>query len=193
MAETFINSAFKVKTGKVPVIDGLVPEKGAMMFDESTSTMYFGDGFNWLAIDVTTEGMAVTGVSFVDAMTSGVPVEPADFFDTIQYNRGTALTVSIPGQSATVNTNGSYRIFYNYTAQSSTPNTTLLFDVAIDGTPTGSPVTLVMPKKDTPVSQIGTLTIPGLVATNVLTLCIEVDKNCTLTRENQEVGISLVA
>ena len=192
MGQTFFNSAFKVKVGTIPVIDGIVPEKGALLFDESISTLYLGDGFNWTAIELSTEGMAVTGESFIDAMTAGVLLEPADYFDTIVYNRGTALTISIPAQTVTVNTNGSYRIFYNYTAESTAPNTTLLFDIAINGTPTGSPVQLFMAKKDTPVSQSGTLTIPGIVATDVLTLCIEVDKTCTLTRGNQEVGISLI-
>ena len=194
MSQTLKNSAFKVKAGSVATTLGIIPEKGAILFDESQNTPVIGDGFNWLTFTPSIDAIALVanGDIYSDAMTVGVPIEPADFFSVIRYNLGTAFTVSIPGQSATINTTGSYRINYLFNAQADTPNIMFLFDVAMDGTPLGVPLQNFLPKKDTPVSFSGQFVIPGITATDVLTLWIQSDKTATVQRFGQEIGISLV-
>lgn len=194
MAQVLKNSAFKVKSGSVETTLGLPAEKGAILFDESLNSLVIGDGINWITLASSLEGIALVanGDIFEDAMTAGVPIEPADFFAAVKYNIGTALTPSIPAQTVTVNTTGSYRINYFYNAQSTQPNTTLLFDIAMNGTPLGVPIESFLPKKDTLVSFSGQFVVPGITATDVLTLWIQADKTCTMQRFNQEIGISLV-
>ena len=194
MTQTITNSAFKVKMGSVETTLGLPPEKGAVVFDESLNSFVIGDGINWLAFTTTLDGIALAanGDVFTDILTAGVPVEPADFFSVVLYNIGSSLTPSIPAQTVVANTTGSYRFNYFYNAQSTQPNTTLLFDIAVNGTPLGAPISSFMPKKDTSVSFSGQFVVPGITATDVLTLCIEADKSCTVQRFNQEIGISLV-
>ena len=188
------NSAFKVKSGSVENTLGIPAEKGAILFDESLNSLVIGDGINWLSFGTTLDGvsLAANGDVYSDILTAGVPVEPADFFSVVVYNLGSSLTPSIPAQTVTANTTGSYRFNYFYNAQSTVPNTTLLFDIAVNGTPLGAPISSFMPKKDTSVSFSGQFVVPGITATDVLTLCIEADKACTLQRFGQEIGISLV-
>ena len=194
MTTQITNSAFKVKMGSVPNTLGIPPEKGAVLFDESLNSFVIGDGINWLAFTTTLDGIALAanGDIYSDVMTAGVPIAPADFFSVILYNIGSSLTPSIPAQTVTVNTTGSYRLNYLFNAQSNTPNTTFLFDVVVNGTPLGFPVENFLGKKDTPVSFGGQFVIPGLTATDVLTLWIQSDKNATVQRFGQEIGISLV-
>ena len=194
MSQTLKNSAFKVKAGSVATTLGIIPEKGAILFDESQNTPVIGDGFNWLTFTPSIDAIALVanGDIYSDAMTVGVPIEPADFFSVIRYNLGTAFTVSIPGQSVTINTTGSYRINYFFNAQSDAPNTTFLFDISVDGTPLGVPIVNFLPKKDTPVSFSGQFVVPGITATDILTLWIQSDKSATVQRFGQEIGISLV-
>lgn len=194
MTQVILNSAFKVKMGSVENTLGLPPEKGAVVFDESQNSFVLGDGINWLAFTTTLDGIALAanGDVFTDILTAGVPVEPADFFSVVLYNIGSSLTPSVPGQTATVNTTGSYRFNYFFNAQSTQPNTTLLFDIAVDGTPLGAPIVSFMGKKDTPVSFSGQFVVPGITAAEVLSLWIQADKSCTIDRFNQEIGISLV-
>lgn len=188
------NSSFKVKTGSVSNTLGIPPEKGAILFDDSQNAPVIGDGINWLTFTPSTAAIALVanGTIFSDTLSSGVAVEPADYFSVIVYNLGTALTPAIPGQTVTANTTGSYRINYFFNAQSTVPNTTLLFDIAVNGTPLGAPISSFMGKKDTSFSFSGQFVIPGITATDILTLWIRADKNCTVDRFNQEIGISLV-
>lgn len=194
MSQKLTNSSFKVKAGSVATTLGIIPEMGAILFDESQNTPVIGDGFNWLTFTPSIDAIALVanGDIYSDAMTVGVPIEPADFFSVIRYNLGTAFTVSIPGQSVTINTTGSYRINYFFNAQSDAPNTTFLFDISVDGTPLGVPIVNFLPKKDTPVSFSGQFVVPGITATDILTLWIQSDKSATVQRFGQEIGISLV-
>lgn len=194
MAQKVTNSAFKVKMGAVENTLGLPPEKGAVVFDESQNSFVIGDGINWLAFTTTLDGVALAanGDVFSNTLTAGVAVEPADFFSVVLYNTGTALTPAIPGQTITVNTTGSYRVNYFFNAQSTTPNTTLSFDIAVNGTPLGAPILNFLGKKDTSFSFSGQFVVPGITATDVLTLWIQADKSATIQRFSQEIGISLV-
>jgi len=192
MAQTLINSAFKVKAGSVANTTGIPPEKGALLFDESVNGPVVGDGFNWLSFTPTAEAIAVTGTEVADAMTAGVAILPATYFDVILYNYGTALTPVIVGQTITINTDGSYRFNYAFQVKSSTPNTIFQFDVAKNGTPLGAPLSFSLPKKDTYESFSGNFVIPGLVNTDVLTLWISSNKTATVTRDAVQVGMSLV-
>ncbi len=192
MAITKTNSSFKTKMGTEPDTLGLVPERGALVFSIADGGPVVADGFNWLTFAPAFDGIALTGTLFPNAMVAATPVEPASYFDALVYNLGTALTPSIPGQTVTINTDGHYRINWAFTAQSNVTATQLSFDVAINGTPTGSPVVLQLPVAGTPLRFSGSLVIPGLVATDVLTLWIETDKTCQLNRGNQAVGISLL-
>jgi len=194
MSETKTNSAFKVKAGSVSTTLGIIPEMGAMLFDESQHAPVIGDGFNWLTFTPSIDAIALVanGDIYSDAMIASVPIEPADFFSIIRYNLGTAFTVSLPGQSVTINTTGSYRINYLFNAQSDAPNTTFLFDIAVNGTPLGVPVQNFLGKKDVSVTFSGQFVVPGITATDILTLWIQSDKAATVQRWGQEVGISLV-
>ena len=192
MGTNITNSAFKVKTGAVPNTIGLPPEKGAILFDESVGGPVVGDGFNWLTFTPAAEAVAVTGAEEVDAMTAGVAIEPATFFDTILYNYGTALTPVIIGQTLTINTDGSYRFNYAFKVESSTPNTIFQFDVAKNGTEFGAPLSFSLPKKDTSLAFSGQFVLPGLVNTDELTLWISSNKTATITRTEVQVGMSLV-
>ena len=110
MALQLKNSAYKIKVGTEVSRLTLPPEKGAVIFDDTTQILYYGDGFNWIEFTIATEGIALFGTGFVDAMTAGVPVTDVEFFTSIIYNRGTALTPSIPAQTVTINTNGNLRL-----------------------------------------------------------------------------------
>jgi hypothetical protein len=188
------NSAFKVKVGTVLSTLGIVPEKGAILFDESQGGPVVGDGFNWLTFEASGDGIALAanGDVFDNTMVAGVPVEPADYFSVIEYVIGTALTPVIIGQTVTINSDGSYRLNYFFNAQANTPNVTLLFDIAVNGVALGAPIVSFLPKKDTPVSFSGQFVIPGLVDTDELTLEIETDKSCELSRHGQKIGMTKV-
>jgi hypothetical protein len=191
---TFIhNSAFKAKMGSVPNTLNIPPEKGALLFDESQNAPVVGDGINWLTFAPSIDAIALTSNSteYVDAMTAAVAVEPADFFSNVLYNLGTALTPSIPAQTVVANTTGSYRFNYLYWAKSTVPNTKLDFDIAINGTPLGVPIINLLKTKDTRYTFQGQFVVPGITATDILTLWIKTDKTCTLTRGGQEIGIAL--
>jgi hypothetical protein len=194
MATTIKNSAFKVKTGSVPNTLNIPPEKGAILFDESQGGPVIGDGVNWLtfAPSIDAISLAANGDVYSDSFTAGVPIEPVDFFSVIVYNYGTALTPSIPLQNVTINTNGSYRVNWSYRIKSSVPNTTLSFDVAVGGVALGAPIPNYIPRKNEWFTFTGQFVIPGLVATDILTLWAQTDKTANINRSDQAVGISLV-
>jgi hypothetical protein len=185
------NSAFKVKMGTVKSLDGLIPERGALVFSLADNAVFLGDGFNWLTFEPSSFGAAVTGTSFDNAMLAATPVLSADYFDAILYNLGSAMTISIPAQTVTIDIDGDYRINWLFNVQCDVPNVGLHFDISLNGTPVGH-FDVFLSTKNTPVSAGGTATIPGLVDTDVLTLDIETDKACNLTRFAQEVGYTKI-
>jgi len=192
MADHLINSAFKVKVGTVEHTGHIPPERGAIVFSKLDGHIYVGDGFNWLTFETSTLGAAITGSVFLDAMVAATPVVTAEYFDAIEYNLGGAMTISIPAQTIVIDIAGGYQINWLFNASCDVPQTTLHFDILIDGTPFGTGFDVFMKTKNAPVSSGGTLLIPGLLGTEVLTLNMVTNKSCNLTRSAQRVGISKV-
>lgn len=192
MPQVLTNSAFKVKVGTVEHTGHIPPERGAIVFSKLDGQIYVGDGFNWLTFETSTLGAAITGTSFLDAMVANVPVVTAEYFDAIEYNLGAAMTISIPAQTIVIDIAGGYQLNWLFNAAADVPQVNLHFDILIDGTPFGPGFDVFLKTKNASVSSGGTLLLPGLLGTEVLTLNMMTNKSCNLTRSAQRVGISKV-
>ena len=89
------NSAFKVKAETVQSHEGIMPEKGALLFCEENSCLVYGDGFNWLRLGPESAVKSALALALntpqIEPCVGGVE-EQAVFYDTVVYNLGTAFT-----------------------------------------------------------------------------------------------------
>ena len=190
--QTYNTENFKIKLGVVDDVNALQPEQGAMAFDKATSSPYCADGVNWLSLSGAVQDEAISLLhegAIPVAVTAGVPVI-ADWFDEVVYNIGTAFTESIPAQTVTINTTGSYSYYTEFQVEADTPNVLFSYYPTINWVrQTARTVTLTTKNKPEIVTyQIG----PSLNATDVIEVSVSADKTCTVTGSLVSTGIRLI-
>ncbi len=188
-----LNSAFKIKAGSVATTEGLVPEKGAIIFDESTGSAKVGDGANWQPIPEN-ENLSNAGISLQaqadQALVLDTPFTPLVFFDTIDYQKGTNIVPTI-GDTITFNADMIVDFSNQFQAAVSEKDVTVLIETLINGSPVGARE-LFFKRDDTFITF--SWAIRSVVANlDVMTLRATADKSCTFSLDNLLSGIQQVS
>jgi hypothetical protein len=184
------NSSFKVKAESVNDDSGIVPEKGALLFDNSRSTLVMGDGFNWLplgpgaatkdsvALDLATPGSQVLVVA--------TPVAPITIYDTIVYTIGTTVTPTL-GSTVTLTADGIVDVSSDFALSSNSPNTTLTIELLINGSPVASRIVNLPSALST--YQNAWVNNFSISNGDVLTYRFTSDKSATISLVGVKVGV----
>jgi hypothetical protein len=188
MATTLENASFKVKAGVVDSVDGLVPEKGAIVFDDETGTIKVGDGFNWRPLPLEDfSALALSLAVQIDTpLLAATPIAPFTYFDTVDYQQGTDIVPTI-GDTITINANMVADMSSNFQASVSTPNTSVLIESLVNAVVVGS-------RELNFTRQNQFLTFDwtnraSLVAADVMTLRVSSDNATTLSLRNLAFGL----
>jgi hypothetical protein len=189
MAETFSNSAFKIKAGSVDNDDGLTPEAGALIFDKSRNTIVMGDGFNFLPLGpgaVTKDAAAVRLVTPGEqVLVVATPVAPITIYDTIVYTIGTTVTPTL-GTTITFTADGVVDVSNDFALQSNTNNTTVTIELLINGSPVASRVVnMAATSKIYQNAWVNNLAVSN---GDVLTYRFTSDKSATVALQGVNIG-----
>lgn len=189
MAITLINGSFKVQAGVINSVENLIPEKGAIIFDEETNTIKVGDGFNWRPLPVTDfSALGVTLETETDTvLVGGVSQEPFTFFDTVAYQQGTDIVPTI-GDTITIGANMVADFAANLQASCSVKNVSVLL-LAQVGASVVSTRELFFGQRNTFLTWDWT-NRATLVAADVITLKIFCDTDCTFSLRNLRFGFN---
>lgn len=196
MAQTLINSSFKVKVGTVKNTVGVLPEKGAIVWDDDINSLVAGDGFNWNPFGGVVEpldAVATDSAGVANTMAAGVE-KLIDWMSSIIYVRGTKITVDItPGaQNITFVAAGFYQLNSNYSVQCNVNNVTLILITKLNGIEiTRREVFMQTKDKPYPITSSGLADIPG--AGDVLTVHAECDWACNLLVTDGSYGVTFVS
>ena len=183
------NSSFKLKAGVVETDAGLVPEKGAMVFDESLNALVVGDGFNWIALGGTAPVKDAVALNLatpvIQALVAATPVAPLTFFDTVVYQIGTDM---VPTIGDTVTYGASYTVdnSSDWTFVSDTPQVQLTLETLIDGVPIASRIINLLAAGL--AVQTSYLSSIAVTAGEVLTLRLTASKSCNITISTSHLG-----
>ena len=191
MADTItkVNTAFKIKTGTVADDAGLVPEKGALIFDESLNSLVVGDGFNWIALGGTAPDKDAIALNLatprVQALVAATPVAPLTFFDTVIYQLGTDIVPTI-GDTVTFGAAYTVDTSSDWTFTSDTPQVVLTIETLIDGAPVSERIIpLLAAGVPYQASYLGSIPV-GIG--EVLTVRLTASKNCNITISTSHLG-----
>jgi len=188
MATHLENAAFKVKTGQSLNVQGLRPEKGAIMFCNVDNNLKYADGFNWRPIaagDNFASFASILGTPTVEAYTANVEVVPVTWYDAILYK---VLTTITPTLGSTVTWTADMTCTFNaeYGISCDTPNVLFTRTVYFNGTPVEVEDHLLKSKD----VQHLVYEIHEFPVTNgdVLTVGFKVNKSCNFTIHKMDVG-----
>lgn len=139
MANKLINSAFKIKAGVVATDDGLVPERGAIVFDKSRNSLVSGDGFNWIPIGAAgqTDAVALELETPTPLAITGTPTPPDLFYDTIIYQIGTTIVPTL-GTTVTFGADGIVDVSNDWKISAGGIGTTVTIHTFVNGIETHS-------------------------------------------------------
>lgn len=188
------NTSYKTVIGVVPTLDNLIPEEGATVFNQSDKALYYSDGITWLILGpqaAQSNAISLTHAGPIPvSVTADTPIQ-VDFFDTVQYNLGTAFTESIPSQNVTINTTGDYSYYMEFNLSADVPNVLFKYYPTFNGVrQLAREQTLGAKDSLTLLTfQFGT----SFTATDIITVEIEADKTCNLTGEVISTGIILLS
>jgi hypothetical protein len=190
MTQILKNSSFKIKAGSVVNDSDLIPEKGAIVFDESQDTLIMGDGFNWLPLGpaATSKDAAATRLATpgTQAVVAATPVAPITTYDTIVYTIGSTVTPTL-GTTYTLGATGIIDVSNDFALSSSVNNTTLTIEVLVNGTPVASRIVNMGLAGN--IFQNAWVNNLSITAADVITYRFTSDKSATITLHGVNVGI----
>jgi hypothetical protein len=190
MTQILKNSSFKIKAGSVVNDSDLIPEKGAIVFDESQDTLIMGDGFNWLPLGpaATSKDAAATRLATpgTQAVVAATPVAPITTYDTIVYTIGSTVTPTL-GTTYTLGATGIIDVSNDFALSSSVNNTTLTIEVLVNGTPVASRIVNMGLAGN--IFQNAWVNNLSVTAADVITYRFTSDKSATITLHGVNVGI----
>jgi hypothetical protein len=183
-----INSAFKVKAGRVPDVYQEKPEAGALVISDHDQAMYYGDGFNWIKIEPGIGAVALEGPALVYPLLAATPINPADWFTNQIYLYGSDFTVT-PNTDLTLVTAGTYLFNYSFKITGDTPKSELSITLLNGVTPVYN-IQRYMNIPNQTFNSFGSVYIVAL-ASDVLTVEVEadVDSNWTVS---SGIGVSIL-
>lgn len=190
MTQQLQNASFKVKVGTEPDDEGLIPEKGAMIFNDTLGELQYGDGFNWIALGVAPQADSVatellTPVS--DTYTAATPVTPITVYDNIKYTVGTTITATLGTTYTATATSGVLQISNDFKVNPSVNNTTLTIRLKKNGVTFASRI-INMGLAANPV-QAAWVNSEAVVSGDVITYEFETDKTCGIILEECRIGM----
>lgn len=192
MGNESINQSFKVKCGRLATVEGVLPEPGAMVYDESLELVLVGDGYKWVAISANTGNNAslslktVSDVTF--ALLANTPKTPIAFADTVVDQVLSTITAALPD---TVNVTADMEIDIQAT-----------FDIVVDANNVELATrTLINGVQKREVIRSLTKNVPQTfnstaryTVTNPSSFTIEMEanRNCQVTLRSHRIGFAQV-
>lgn len=191
MATELINTSFKTKCGTVESVENLIPEKGAIVFDDETGTVKVGDGFNWRPLPI--EAFSAIALSLQTPtstpLTLATPLAPYTFFDTVDYQLGTDIVPTI-GDTITIGANMDADSSIQFQALSDVPQNSILLELLV-GAVVASSRELDINKANQWITFDWTAR-GSLASADVLTIRITAEKSCNFGLRNLTYGLQQV-
>lgn len=192
MSTQLRKSNFKVKAGIVRTVEGIVPEKGGIIFDDQAGAIKVGDGANWRPLPFGDLSAVSVGLETPSEqiLIADTPVTPYTFFDKVVYTEGTDIVPSIPAQSMTFSAamladwNTQLRISF------SKRKAILSFEALLNGILISTRV--VPTDKDDTLVTVDWSSRANYAPGDVLTLAVSSDIDGTLTLNSLLAGVQQV-
>lgn len=190
MAEQLQNASYKVKVGIEQDDVGLIPEKGALIFNDSLGELAYGDGFNWVAVGVVSQADSVATELLTPeslTLTADVPQTPITVYDTIKYTVGTTITPTLGTTFTATATSGILQISNDFKVNPSVNNTVLTIRLKKNGVQFASRA-INMGLATSPV-QAAWVNQEAVVSGDVITYEFITDKTCGVIIEECRIGM----